>query len=51
MSVKSQQLLERTPFWGIKITPELKYLQQVLNNKNTKLNINRSCFRELLKSK
>lgn len=51
MSAKTQQnLIDRTPFWGLKQTPELKYLQQVLNNKNPRISLNRSCFRELLKS-
>ncbi len=30
---------------------ELKFLQQILNNKNNQVNFNRNCLRELLKSK
>lgn len=50
MSNKLTQLNDRTPFWGPKSSAELKYLQQVLNNKNIQVNFNRTCFRELLKS-
>jgi hypothetical protein len=44
-----QNLNDRTPFWGSKTSNELKYLQQVLNNKLPQVNISRSCFNDLLK--
>ncbi len=50
MSNKVTQLNDRTPFQGAKASPEYKYLQQILNNKNTSATLNRNCFRELLKS-
>lgn len=50
MSNKVTQLNDRTPFWGAKASPEYKYLQQILNNKNTSVTLNRNCFRELLKT-
>ena len=49
MSVKSQ-LNDRTPFWGMKICSEFKYLQQVFNNKISQVTLTRPCYRELLKS-
>jgi hypothetical protein len=48
---KLAQMNDRTPFWGAKTFSELKFLQQILNNKNNQVNLNRNCLRELLKSK
>lgn len=48
MSSKIQNI-DRTPFWGPKITNELKYLQSILNNKNQSVRITKDCFREHLK--
>ena len=41
---------DRTPFWGGKMHPEFKYLQLIVNKKNSQVNLQRNCFRELLKS-
>lgn len=43
------QNYDRTPFWGSRLTQELKYLQLILNNKNQSVSITKECFRELLK--
>ena len=40
----------RYPFWGLKVPKEIKYLQQACSNKIQNVTIERSCFRELLKS-
>ena len=47
----NQSLNDRTAFWGVKVTPELKYLQQVLNGKVSQITVSRTCFADLLKSK
>ena len=41
---------DRTPFWGSKLSPELKYLQTIITNKNDSVKLDRNSFRELLKS-
>lgn len=46
---KFQSQLDRTPFWGNKITPELKYLQQIFNKKVAQVSLERPLYRELLK--
>ena len=46
---KFQSQLDRTPFWGNKTTPELKYLQQIFNKKVAQVNLERPLYRELLK--
>jgi hypothetical protein len=44
------QSSDRTPFWGPKTPQEIKYLQPILNNKNSQVNLDRNSFREMLKS-
>ena len=49
--IKQQQPDQnRYPFWGLKIPKEVKYLQQACSNKISNLVIDRSCYRDLLKS-
>lgn len=36
------------PFWGYKTTNELKFLQQLLNNKIADVSVKEECFDELL---
>lgn len=41
---------DRTPFWGSKLSPEFKYLQTIIANKNDSIRLDRILYRELLKS-
>jgi hypothetical protein len=45
----NQNISDRTPFWGVKVSPEFKYLQQIFNNKIQHVNISRNFYRELFK--
>jgi hypothetical protein len=47
----NQNQLDRTPFWGTKTHQELKFIQQVVNNKISQINLDKNCFNELLKGK
>ena len=47
--MNKKQLSDRTPFWGPKLTPELKYLQRI-TNKNLQVNLNKNLFEDILKS-
>ena len=51
MSAKTQQQIDRTPFWGFKTVAELRFLSQVLNNKVQDVNLKKECFIDLLKGK
>ena len=46
----NQNISDRTPFWGVKVSAEFKYLQQIFNNKIPNVNINRNFYREVFKS-
>ena len=47
----NQNLNDHTPFWGVKVTPELKFLQQIFNNKVQQVSVTKSFYREILKCK
>ncbi len=43
-------LNDRTPFWGTKLTTELKFLQQILNQKNNQIRLNNASLQDLFES-
>jgi len=45
----NQNISDRTPFWGVKVSPEFKYLQQIFNNKIPSVSISRIFYREIFK--